>query len=194
VRITMDTGVLSAEERPVMDALRTRIIREFEGALQHMDSMKLRALVREYLLALDAVQLKPSVYFVPKEHMDEVERLAQLLKLWGNGSGMHTLPLVDLPAQRQEVIESFQTEAEFNLRALVGEISELRQTGKTVTPAQFGRMKERYDAVAQKARNYTERLDLTQDRTGAALEIAQHSLMALHELAAEGVAAKDSAR
>jgi len=143
-----------------------------------MDGMKVRAMVREYLLYLNAVALKPSVYFVHVNRVDELLRLQDLVTRLPGGSHMDFMPMVDLKAQRTVVIEAFQTEAADKLAKLTQQMVELTSKPK-VGPASYANMKADYDRIMLQTKEHARTLRVTQDTTAGAAEIAQEALFAL---------------
>ena len=139
LRITIDFAKVSQEESDTLEGVRKRILDAYNHDCLYLDGMKLRAMVREYVLSLNAVQLKPSLYFVHKDRGDELRRLAELIDRLNNGSGMHLIPMVDLPEQRREVIEKFQEEASSSLQALLRDIEDAMTRQVKVTPETYRR-------------------------------------------------------
>jgi hypothetical protein len=171
-----------------LERIRERIQASYEHDCRYIDSQKLRAMVRDYLLHLNAVALKPSVYFVHKARTDEVARLATLVERFGNGSSVFFMPMPDLEKVRVEVIERFQTEAAQQVENLIKEIAEVRSSRKRITPEICARFQARWNDVAGKAKEHTRTLGLTQDRTASILELAMESLMELQEAASDQLA------
>jgi hypothetical protein len=178
VRCTLDPS-LSPSEHVMLEPL----VNQFEAAYLRFrdfhDGQKIRGVLRNYLTYLNAVQMKPSVYFCPQSRADELERL----KEWTDGlhtASMMLLPQADLPRLRRDVIDAFQAEAEKDLAQVVTEIQKLRDTrSKGVRPEAYVKVKQEYDRVMLKASEYGRTLQIGQDRTAGAAELAVDALMAL---------------
>lgn len=188
IRFVVHTDLVPAEEHAVLDQLRRDVISQYDHEVQFVDSPKLRMMVREYIRYLNAVEMKPSMYFVHKSRSDELIRLRTLIERLGNGSSMHMIPLVDLPEQRKEVVARFQAEAVEHLSSLVTDIAELKANRKKITVDQFTKFKARYDDIAAKAGEYTRTLAISQVETGAAMELALDAIYDLQDTAAEAAA------
>jgi hypothetical protein len=170
---------LSPSERQVLSPK----IEEFHQAYSRFkdfhDGQKIRGVLRDYLTYLNAVQMKPSVYFVHATRAEELERLKEFADGLGTAS-MMLLPQADLPRLRQEVIDAFQVEAEKDLALVVTNIAKLRasRTGD-IRPEAYNKIKSDYDRVMMKASEYGRTLQISQDRTAGALSLAMDSLVAL---------------
>ena len=128
---------------------------------------------------LNAVQMKPSVYFVHSSRSDELERLKTFADGLGTASLM-LLPQADLPRLRQDIIDAFQEEAEKDLSQVIVDIQKLRSSRSgDIRPAAYVKIKEDYDRVMRKASEYSRTLQIGQDRTAGAAELAIDALMAL---------------
>lgn len=174
-RATLD-ATLSPSERGVLQTLVDQFEHHYIRFRDFHDGNKVRGILRNYLLHLNGVQLRPGLYFVTASRSDELKRLQE----FANGlktAGMVTLPQPDLGELREEVIEVFQKEAERDLASIVDEIAAMRE--KKFTPAQYSRLKEDYDRVVEKATEYSRTLQVSQERTAGAAEAALLQLMAL---------------
>lgn len=94
---------------------------------------------------------------------------------------MHAIPLVDIERERQMVAIAFEREASQQLQEITREVEALKQNRKSITPAAYAKVKTRYDEVMTKAHEHMVTLQVSQDVTGAAAEIALNSLLALQE-------------
>lgn len=186
VRATLvgDPTVVSASERPLLEAY----IQKFDDAYRRYrdfhDSQKVRGILRNYLLYLNAVQMKPGVYFVHSSRRDELERLQEFANNLQEFNGDHTasmmlLPLADLPHLRTEVVNVFQREAEKDLATVVAEIAKIRSTRQKISAEAWMKIRAEYDRVMKKATEYSRTLQISQDRTAGAAELALDQLMEL---------------
>lgn len=179
-RITLSQTLVQEEK----DILRDRIA-EFEASYMRYrdfhDGAKLRALVRAYLLYLNGIAMKPSVYFVHSTRGDELERLQQFVgELRSGGTNITMLPLADLPALRTEVVDAFQREAVKELQYLAEEIVSVRNTRKgPISTKKYAQLLDQYNKVMAKATEYTRTLAITQDSTAGAAETVADLLAGL---------------
>jgi hypothetical protein len=197
VRATLvaDPAVVSASERPLLE----QYVQKFDDAYRRFrdfhDSQKVRGILRSYLLYLNAVQMKPGVYFVHSSRRDELERLQEFANNLQEFNGDHTasmmlLPLADLPHLRTEVVNVFQREAEKDLATVVAEIAKIRSTRQKVSAEAWMKIKAEYDRVLKKATEYSRTLQISQDRTAGAAELALDQLMELQrQIVTSGLAA-----
>lgn len=189
VRSSLALGVVDAE-RAVLSELVRKFDTEYHRYRDFHDGQRVRKIIRDYLLYLNAIQMKPSVYFVHNSRASELEGLQSFVNtLHINGrTSMSLLPIPELAAMRQEVITAFEREAEEALLGVVAEIQKLRKTRKgPIKPEAYARVKEKYDDVINKAREHSRTLQVGQDRTGAAAEIALNALVALQSDVIEAV-------
>lgn len=182
VRFTLLEPNLMPNERALATGVLNDMAARYHRYIQHIDGMKVRAMIRNYLLFLNAVQIKPSVYFVHVSRDAELVKLQELMNRLGkvaSGTSLHTMPLPDLDNQREMVINAFQTEAVDSLNGLVREIQELRENRKRITPDAYAKLKGKYDDVMSRAMEYTRTLGISQDNTATAAEVALETLVAL---------------
>jgi hypothetical protein len=177
-RATLDPA-LSPSERDILTPVVSQFTEAYHRYRDFHDGQKVRGILRNYLVYLNAVQMKPSVYFVHSSRADELERLKAFADGLGTASLM-LLPQADLPRLRQDVIDAFQEEAEKDLQQVVVDIQKLRSSRSgDIRPTAFAKIKEDYDRVMRKASEYSRTLQIGQDRTAGAAELAVDALMAL---------------
>lgn len=181
-RLTVDHSQLRTNERPPMQSLVDTISESYDRYVNFMDGDKMRAMVRNYVKYLNGVALKDGIYFVHVSRHDELNRLRDLVGLLGGGCSMELIPLVDVGQQRDMVVEAFQTEAEKALAEVVKQIQHIRTTRKKVTPDAYVKVKQQYDQVITRAKEYTRTLNVSQDRTAGAAEVALDALAELQRL------------
>lgn len=180
---------LTPEERQLLGDLKAQFDQDFDRYRNYHDGQKLRGVLRSYLLHLNAVLMKSSVYFVHKNRAAELQRL-QAFTREIEGLNLTLWQLPDLPDHRVEVVEAFQREAEKSLEAVVTNIQKVRATRKGgVSIAQFLKLKQEYDDVMRQAGEYSRTLEISQDRTAAASEVALDALVTLQ---AEIIAAEEA--
>lgn len=180
----------TSPERPMLEAAVAKFDQAYYSFSNFHDGQRVRAIVRGYLQFLSAILMKNSVYFVHNSRVDELRRLQEFVNLINPGSGtsITLLPLADLPSLRSEVTEAFQREAVSDLESVVVDIQKLYATRKgAISNTQYARMHARYSEVVNKASEYARTLQVTQDQTGAAAELAYHALIDLQKRVVEGM-------
>lgn len=185
MRITLDASTFQPHERDLVVDVAHKIEHYYERYLGSMDDMKVRAMLRDYVSSLNAVQLRSGVYFVHVSRQDDLMKLQELARRMATQAGtkcfVWLMPLVDLEEQREMVIEAFQTEAEKSLNGITAKISSLREARKTISADAYAKIKDEYDQLMKQAVEYTRTLDINQDRTAGAAEVALTSLIGLQQ-------------
>lgn len=182
-RINIQTNLQFLEEAeagPIKEIAREiygRYVRHFD----YLDGMKLRATVRGYLKSLNCIEIKGGVYFVHSSRDEELAALASVVSRFGGGCHMNTIPIVDLQREREFIAQVFEREASESLNQLAREAQELLSPGKSVTPAACQKLKARYDELLSNAEEHMLTLQVSQDVTTAAAEVALNSLTRLAE-------------
>ena len=177
-RVTLDPA-LSPSERDILTPVARAFTEAYHRFRDFHDGQKIRGILRNYLVYLNAVQMKPSVYFVHSSRSEELEHLKAFADGLGTASLM-LLPQADLPRLRQDVIDAFQEEAEKDLSQVIVDIQKLRSSRSgDIRPAAYTKIKEDYDRVMRKDSEYSRTLQINQDKTAGAAELAVDALMAL---------------
>lgn len=181
LKIQINPDVLEdSEKQPIQDIAKeiyARYIRYFD----YLDGMKLRATVRNYLKSLNTIEIKGGVYFVHSSRDEELGRLADVVGRFGGGCHMNMIPIVDLERERKFIAQVFEREASQSLNELARDAQELLSSGKSVTPAACAKIKSRYDEVLANAEEHMLTLQVSQDVTTAAAEVALSALTRLTE-------------
>lgn len=179
VRLTVDNAMLTPDERPALDGVIQTMNDQYIRHRDFMDAMKYRAVIRQYLLFLNALKVKDGFYFVHANRADELNKLRTLVERMGGGSTLWSMPLVNLDAQRDMVIEAYEREAEESLQDVIAQIQHVRSTRKTVTPAAWAKLKTQYDVAVTRAKEYQRTLKVKTITTSASQDLALDALMEL---------------
>lgn len=181
VRYALHDGRLQDGERPALEKVITEINDNFETYKNFLYDQPLRVMVRQYILALNAVSVRPSggMYFVHKTRWDTLRKISDLVEGLHDGCTFTISPLADLPNLRDMVIEAFQEEAENSVTELVTEIEEKRKAGTKITSDLLDRYSKAVKDIQTKAEEHSRILNVSQDKTANALEIAYVTLAAL---------------
>jgi hypothetical protein len=153
------------------------------------DGQRVRKIVRDYLLYLNSILMKSSVYFVHQSRASELESLREFINGLNPASktSMVLLPLPDVESMRVEVTEAFEREAEKNFLDLINEVQKLRATRRgPIKEEALGKVESRYAEVIAQMGEHARRLQVGQDRAGAAAEMA---LQIIYDLRADVVQA-----
>lgn len=181
VQIRIDPTDLDPSELADVKRIAQAIEDRYSHYYNHLDGNRLRAVVRDYLKHLNAIELKGGVYFIHVAHSDELSRLQQLVQGFGGGCMMHTIPLVDIERERKMVALAFEREASQALHEIANEVKALKSTRKSISPNAYAKIKARYDEVVAKANEHMVTLQISHDITGAAAEVALDALIDLQE-------------
>jgi hypothetical protein len=176
VRSTLEQGLTQAEATMLVDLVQ-KFDADYDRYRRFHDGQKLRGVLREYLLYLNAVLMKASVYFVHNSRSDELKRLKAFAEEF-DGLSIELWQIPDLLSHRENVIDAFQREAEKDMAGIIATITKLRSTRKdgVISPAQYLRVKGEYDAVVRRAGEWGRKLEITQTRTEGAAELAAEAL------------------
>lgn len=181
LQVTVNPTNLEPGELAMVQRIARDIAERYQRYYQFLDGQKVRATIRGYLKKLNAIEIKGGVYFVHSSRDDELGRLAQLVDRLGGGCHMNMIPMVDLERERAFMARVFEREASQALRDLTTEARELMAQRKTITGAAYAKMKARYDEVLNNATEHMENLQVNQDVTAAAAEVAHRALSELAE-------------
>lgn len=180
--LRLNTAELEPNERRHMEQVAAAIGERFDRYYRLLDGNKLRAVVRNYLKGpLNAIEIKGGVYFVHATRDDELTRLTELVNRFGGGCSMNAIPMVNIEREREFVANAFQQQASSALSDITKEARDLAATGRKITPALYNKFKARYDEVMASAEEHMVTLEVTQDLTAAAAEVALGSLQKLRE-------------
>lgn len=152
------------------DALRERV----EHHCAHLDSHGVRTFVRDYLHALDAINVKGStgggVYFVPQTHVGELRVLAEYVR--SIGSTMHLIPVLDIVELRDMLEEAFVADTLEDLRAASAEIHKiLAEPDRGITGETYQGYADRAAAILAKSSEYESLLERTLESTTLELNV-----------------------
>lgn len=178
VRTQLEPGLTPQEHALLVQHL-AQFDADYDRYRKYHDGQKMRGVLREYLRYLNAVPMKASVYFV---HGSRVDELVRLQKFCAETEGLNlTLwQIPDVQHHRDQVIDAYQVEVEKDAAGLVATITKLRESRLNgISPAQYLKFKEEYDATVRRAAEWGRTLDVSQDRTESALELAAEALVAL---------------
>lgn len=181
LRIVVRPEALESGELDAVRAIARDIRDQYERYYDYLDGQKLRATVRNYLKKLNAIEIKGGVYFVHATRDDELARLTTLVSRFGGDCHMQAIPIVDLKREREFIIEAFEREASQSLRDITKEAKELLSNGRSITAASYARLKTSYDEVMGNAEEHMLNLQINQDVTAAAAEVAFNTLRKLQE-------------
>jgi hypothetical protein len=171
-RVSM-SKTLVQEELDILGDLVAKFEAEYIRHRDFHDGQKIRGVVRNYLLYLNGIAMKPSVYFVHNTRADELENLQTFVNgLSPTGlASLTMLPLADLPSLRTEVVDTFQREAVKDLERLAEDIVKVRATRTgPITDKAYGLLRDEYNTVMAKATEYTRVLQISQNTTAGAAE------------------------
>ena len=158
-------SMLSQEERKWLSSTLgtdgVALLDRFEHLSTHLDSHGVRAFVREYLLALGAINIKGNgggLYFVQQKHVAELRALTALVK--AVGSQMHLIPLLDIIDQRDMLAEAFVSDTLDEVRSLSQEMDKiLTGADRTISEKTYDQWAAKAAGLINKSQDYASLLD-----------------------------------
>ena len=181
INIQTNPQFLETGEAEPIKEIAQEIYARYRRYYDFLDGMKLRATVRNYLKKLNCIEIKGGVYFVHSSKDEELAALASVVSRFGGGCHMNTIPIVDLQREREFIGQVYEREASEALNQITREAQELLSPGKSVTPAACAKLKARLDETLSNAEEHMLTLQVSQDVTTAAAEVAFQSLSRLAE-------------
>lgn len=142
----------------------------FEHRRRYLSADKLRAMVRDYVDSLGALQLKPGVYFVPGEHAQTLAALRELVNEFGAGSGLQMVPLPELDETREMIIEVYNQEAKAELDKLSKELTAALEGTGSVSGAVVKNLTKRFHKAQDAAEEHAARFKTNISATKSSLD------------------------
>lgn len=140
---------------------------------------RVRETIRFIVRSWGATVLRDGVYFVPREHFEDIERLETMVNDRVPGSNFHSLPLIDDRQQRAMLRQSFEDESVGEIDSLLGLIRDIRTSNKRISSDRFADLKVQYDKLKEKASDYSFLLDDALGETNFRLEMMDKALFEL---------------
>lgn len=167
-----------------------RVIDEIKATFEldrgRLNAYSIREMVR-YIVTrkLRATTVRPSggVYFVAAEHTETLAALDQFVNGLPLGTQLDVIPLIDDERQRAMVRRAFEEESVGEVDKLIMEMSELGASSR-ITPGKWTDIKDRYDLLRTKVREYSDVLGEALELTAARLEVASEQINTLLDKAA----------
>lgn len=174
---------LNALDMKHVESMLAEIDDRYTDLSANLTEDKIRGVIRNYLVNLNAIGVKPSgaVYFVHTSRQDTLDALEELVHRIGQGCTFDQFPLLDGEKSRAMLTEAFQTEVEDDVRLLLGKIAEANDKAKggKISPKTYAELNAKYQEVASRAEEYTRVLGLAQGRAASKLEMALETVMEL---------------
>ena len=168
------------DRRHVTDALNDFEV-QFDDLAVNYNADHVRKVLREILKHANAIQIRPAVYFIHTNRQHVVDQLNALIPRFGSGCGFHQLPLLDTYDQREMLVNAFQEQVQAEVDALLGDIAKCNEEAKTAgrqpSSQAYQTLYGTFSDIQERAMEYTRLLNLTQEKAGAALELALENLV-----------------
>lgn len=183
VKFSMKRAQLTDREQEITGEFINATHKAYERNKQFITGQALRGMVRNYVVSTNAISVRPSggVYFVHKSRVETIDALAKVIAELGNGSVLHTLPLIDTDQQRSMLTEAFQDEVVEECDRLLRDLAQVNETAATkggkVTVNTYAKLKAQLDETMSRADEYTKVLGLSQERSAASIELAMTAIM-----------------
>ncbi|MEU9887982.1 DUF6744 family protein [Sphaerisporangium sp. NPDC051011] len=166
------------EQVKVRDTLNA-IEETFRQQCQFYSSDRLRSVVRAYVESLNALRVRASggVYFVHRAHAAPLKALRGLVKMFGAGSNLTRIPLLDQEEEREMVIEAFTTKTTEELQQLSADIAKARAEGYSERKVRT--LYDRFQALQASTAEHSKLLSTSLGDTEAAFELASKQVISL---------------
>jgi hypothetical protein len=182
VAFSLKRSQLNDTEYDQANKLIETVHNSYERNKGYLTSQALRGMVRDYVVSLNAISVRPSggVYFVHRSRTDTVNLLAEVVTQLGEGSMLHMLPLVDNEQQRGMLTEAFQDEVDDECNRLLKLVGDINDEHKGTVPARkYAQLRAALDDTMERAEEYTKVLGLAQNRAANSIDMAMTSLLAM---------------
>lgn len=172
---------LSPRDRAHVQRLLDDLEVRYNDLTVNLQSQAIRAVIRNYVTHLNAIPVKPSggLYFIHNTRQEQLNALQELVSRIGQGSTFSQCPLIDTSEQREMLTEAFEDDVEDEVRLLLTDLGELQEKAKKkgqktgyVTPQAYAAAMNKWQRIAERSAEYTEKLGLRQERAAAALDTA----------------------
>ena len=185
---TMNVQVFTAdpEVAPHVRQYVDELTERYERRATHLDSDKIRGILRRYVEGMNSVMVRRGVYFVHESRRSTLDQLQDLVQRCSRGSSLHMIPLPDVPEQREMVKEAFNTEIVESATSLLDSVTGLIRKGRGhVAKKDTDKAKEAFQDIRSRISEYRNALGESQDRAEAALELVEDQLIDLTDLTEE---------
>lgn len=178
-----DAAMHNSDERERVKAFINKVHDDYLLNCRFPTANAVRKTIRDYITDLNSIRVRNTggVYFVHASRQATVDKLQAFVRRFDNGSILHTLPLVDTTEQREMLADSFQADVEAACAKLLEDVSTLnsRYSGNTVPAEKYAKANEAYQELQERAREYTDILQLGLGTAGTALDAALDAVMDL---------------
>lgn len=178
-KFTVQWNKLSEQEKPIVKEFIENAEENYRTFATHLDSMAVRAVVRDYIKSLNAVQLAGGgTYFVIKDYASTLERLSQLVDRLASNSTFQLVPLIESEPQRQRIADQFEAQIIEEAERLTAHFGKLmaEAAGSPLPIKKFTEAGKLYRDMQARAEEYARKLRIGMSEAAAALEVAQHAL------------------
>ncbi len=171
---------LSGPIQPILDEAIELFQRNFDDALKYVDPQVLRRMIRTQLKLMSAISVrhKGSVYYFPAKYKAQGEALEEFCRRLGDGSGFHTLPLVNTEKQREMVKAAFQQDVHDDAQQLIVEMRRMKTQGKVAAGA-LAAVKRRVDTIQSMVDDYQSLVEGELTQASIEAQLLKNQLMDL---------------
>lgn len=173
--------------RPEVTDMLVNIVKEYQAWRGHLNSYAVREWIRKFTLGLGATSVRPGVYFVMQDRMEEVEKLDTFVNSLPGGCAMHHLPLIDDTRQREMLRQAFETETNAEIDTMLSDMQDVfdkaqeRGDSYKITESRYLDYLNRYSELTEKAEEYEGLLESSLQTTHSRLKMFQSTVMKLHQ-------------
>lgn len=185
VRFSVGGGAVDTAERAKIETFVQGVEQRYHELAEFLQSQALRAVIRNYLVFLNALPVKQSggVYFVSRTRQDILNSLQELVSRFDSGgdSSIHQIPLLDTGDQREMLSSALGDEVSKRCGALMDRLAALneRYDGQKIPADQFAKASSELQDIIDKTEEHVRDLDLGRESADATLDIAKQSLLTM---------------
>ena len=179
------TSTLSVSAKQIskdMDELTQETLDMFSEQLQdatkYIEAQVIRRMIRQQLDNMNAIlaRSRGSVYFIPKKYSDKLGALSDFTEACGDGSGFHTIPLIDDSKQQALIANAFEEGVHEQATQIIVELQQHIDTQRPMTVNAWNDYRQKFTALAAKNGEYTELVDTELDKASLELEVLETHL------------------
>jgi len=170
--ITIHPDGLDQSELDLLSVFKQKIEDDYLQRRTTFRADTIRKIVREYTKDLGAIEIKPSVYFIKKTRLNDLDRIVNFTKT--AGGDYHTMPLSDEAGSTQQaemLNEAFQNDVEKQAAELQKLIAKANEAGSQIDSEEFDRIRELQQVLHESVEETNKALGLSAERAGMALRM-----------------------
>ncbi len=169
---------ISSDLDPMVDETLQQFAANLEDATKYIDAQVIRRMIRDQLDMLHAISVRSggSVYFIPYREHKTTEALEVFLTHCGDGSGFHSLPLIDNEKQREMIQGAFESEVHDEATQLITELRQSRLQEQEMTTTAWAVYRDKLNDLKERRGEYAELVDFELTKAEAEVRALEAAL------------------